>query len=285
MASKRDYYEILGVKKDATKAQIKAAYRKAALTHHPDKNKAPDAEAKFKEINEAYAILSDEQKRRTYDQFGHEAANANGGGNPFAGGNPFGGAGGGPFTWQYSSSGGNPFGGGAGEGFEDIFEQFFGGGFGGGPRRPQYSLRISFMDAALGAEKAVEIEGKKRTVKIPAGADTGTKLRFDDFDITFEVEPHAEFRREGYDLFIDQKITFVMAALGGEVSVKTLEKAVKLKIRPGTQSHTLVRLRGEGISEIRGRGRGDLYVRLIVAVPEKLSGTQKRLLKELRDLE
>jgi len=282
MATKRDYYEILGVKKEASKAEIKSAYRKMALKFHPDKNKAKDAEEKFKEINEAYQVLSDDSKKSQYDQFGHAAfSGAGGGGNPFAGGQQQG-----PFTWSYNSSGQNPFGGNQdfGDAF-DIFEQFFGGGFSQAQRRQRYSMRISFMEAAKGVEKEVEIEGKKHKIKVPAGANDGTRLRFSDFDVSFDVAPHKEFKRDGYDVFIDKKISFMTAALGGEIKVKTLEEPLKMKVRAGTQSHTLVRLRGEGIQRLRGRGKGDLYVRLIVEVPEKLSSKQKNLLKKLQELE
>lgn len=284
MASKRDYYEILSVDKKATKAQIKSAYRKMALKYHPDKNKAKDAEEKFKEINEAYQVLSDDKKRQSYDQFGHAAFNAGAGG---MGGNPFSGARqSGPFTWSYqSSSGGNPF---ANMDFGDpfdIFETFFGGGFGRAAKRPRYSLRIDFMEAIRGVTKEVTINGKKKKIKVPAGVSDGTRIRFDDFDISFDVKPHPRFKRDGYDIFVDEKIAFTMAALGGKIDVETLDGNLKMKIRPGTQSHTLIRLRGEGITRLRGRGKGDLYVRLIVEIPERLSRKQKRLLNELRKAE
>jgi molecular chaperone DnaJ len=281
MATKRDYYEILGVKKEATKAEIKSSYRKMALKFHPDKNKAKDAEEKFKEINEAYQVLSDSTKKGQYDQFGHAAfSGAGGGGNPFAGGQQQG-----PFSWSYNSSGQNPFGGGQdfGDAF-DIFEQFFGGAS-RAQRRTRYSMRISFMEAAKGAEKEVDIEGKKHTIKVPEGANDGTRLRFTEFDVSFDVAPHKEFKRDGYDVFIDKKISYVTATLGSKVEVKTLNEPLKMKVRAGTQSHTLVRLRGEGIKHLRGRGHGDLYVRLIVEIPQKVSKKQKDLLKKLQELE
>lgn len=283
MVTQRDYYEILGLQKGATAAEIKSAYRKMALKYHPDRNKEKDAEEKFKEINEAYQVLSDEKKRQAYDQFGHAAFDpASGmGGNPFAGGFRQG-----PFTWSYQTSSGNPF---EGMDFNDpfeIFESFFGGGFAGNVRRrPRYSLTISFMDAVNGVEKEVEIEGKKRTIKIPAGADDGTRLRFDEFELSLNVRPDEYFKREGNDLYVDQRIPFSTAALGGEVNVRTLDGTLKLKVRPGTQSHTLIRLRNEGVKRIQGSGRGDLYVRLIVTVPEKLSREQKKLVEQLRDTE
>jgi molecular chaperone DnaJ len=281
MPTKRDYYEILGVDKAATAADIKSAYRKMALKFHPDKNKAADAEEKFKEINEAYQILSDAKKKEMYDQFGHAAFDqASGmGGNPFTGGFQQG-----PFTWTYSNSGSNPFeGGDFGDPF-DIFESFFGGGFGQAARRPRYSLTIEFMEAVKGTEKKVTIDGKERVIKVPPGANDGTRIRFDEFDITIDVKPDRRFKRDGYDLFVDENISFATAALGGTVEVPTIEGSLKLKVRPGTPSHTLVRLRGEGVSHLQGRGKGDLYVRLIVNVPEKLSKEEKRLLEELQKL-
>ncbi|NCN87409.1 MAG: molecular chaperone DnaJ, partial [Candidatus Pacebacteria bacterium] len=167
----------------------------------------------------------------------------------------------------------------------DIFEQFFGGAYSQGPRRPRYSMRISFMEAAKGVEKEVEIEGKKHKIKVPAGANDGTRMRFTDFDVSFDVAPHKEFKRDGYDVFIDKKISYMTAALGDKVEVQTLKEPLKMKVRAGTQSHTLVRLRGEGIKHLRSNAHGDLYVRLIVDVPENLSKKQKTLLKKLQELE
>ncbi|MBU0974388.1 DnaJ domain-containing protein [Patescibacteria group bacterium] len=285
MPTKRDYYDILGVKKDATKADIKSAYRKAALKWHPDKN--PDnkveAETKFKEINEAYQVVSDEKKRKTYDQFGHAAFDPSSGmgGNPFAGGNPFGGGG---QTYTYSS-GQNPFqNADFGDPF-DIFEQFFGGGFGRAQqRRQRYSLSIEFIEAIKGVTKEVNIEGKKHKIKVPSGANDGTRLRFSDFDISINVRTHPVFKREGYDLFIDQKIPVSTALLGADVDVKTVNQTLKLKVRPGTQSHTMVRLRGEGVPHIQGRGKGDLYVRFIVDIPERINRAQRKEVEKLKGL-
>ncbi len=289
MPTKRDYYEVLGLKKGATAAEIKSAYRKMALQYHPDRNKEKDAEEKFKEINEAYQVLSDDQKRQTYDQFGHAAFDPAAGG---AAGNPF--AGGfrtGPFSWSYqtsSSAGGNPF---EGMDFNDpfeIFESFFGGGggfAGGGKRRPRYSLAIEFRDAVKGAEKTVEIDGKKRVIKIPAGADDGTRIRFDDFDITLSVRSDPHFKRDGIDLYIDQEVKLTTALLGGTVDVPTIDGKLKMKVNAGTQSHSLIRLRGEGVQQLQGKGKGDLYVRLIVKIPEKLNREQKKLMEEFQKLE
>jgi len=287
MSAKRDYYEVLGVSKTASAAEIKSAYRKLALKNHPDRNKEAGAEAKFKEINEAYQVLSDPKKKQTYDQFGHAAfdpsSGMGGGQGPFGG---FGGGQAGGFNWSSYSSGGQS---GAefdfGDPFE-IFEQFFGGGFGSGGtrrRRPHYSLQIDFMEAVNGVTKDVEIEGKRQKIKVPAGANNGTRIRFADFDVSIDVGTHQRFKRDGYDVFIDEKISFSTAALGGQIEVETLQGKIKLKVRPGTPSHSLVRLRDEGIKHLQGRGKGDLYVRLIVDVPEKLSREQKRAIEELSE--
>jgi molecular chaperone DnaJ len=284
MATKRDYYEILGVAKSATDAEIKSAYRKMALKWHPDKNpdSKQEAEQKFKEINEAYQVLSNKEKRQTYDQFGHAAFDpASGmGANPFSGGFRQG-----PFTYTYSTGGANPFQDvDFGDPFE-IFESFFGGGFARqAQRRPRYSLSIDFLEAVKGVTKEVEVNGKKQKIKVPAGANDGTRIRFDEFDITIDVKPHPKYKRDGYDLFINHDIPFSLAALGGVTKVETVDKTLSLKVRPGTASHTLVRLRGEGVSHIRGSGKGDLYVRLIVNVPENLSSDQRRVVEELRGL-
>ncbi|OGG11618.1 hypothetical protein A2Z00_00965 [Candidatus Gottesmanbacteria bacterium RBG_13_45_10] len=301
MASKRDFYEVLGVPKTATVADIKRAYRKLALEWHPDRNKSSNAHEKFKEINEAYEVLSDAKKRETYDQFGHAAFEhgAGGfGGQPGQG--PFGGAGGfrqGPFTYYYQSSGGgNPFGGGA-EGFDfsdpfDIFEQFFGGGFGRsvGRQRPReaYQITIDFMDAVHGASREIHLPrgeagggSVRKTIKIPAGVDTGSRIRFDDFDIVIEVRPDRKYKREGDDLVVEQEITYTQAALGAVVDVPTVDGPVKIRIQPGTQPGTLIRLHGKGVPHVRGGGRGDEYVKITLSIPTHLNHRQKELLEEL----
>ncbi len=285
MPTKRDYYEILGVSKGATEQELKSAYRKMALKWHPDKNpkNKEEAEKTFKEINEAYQVLSDKEKRQTYDQFGHAAFDpASGmGGGPFSGGF---GTGQGPFTYTYSSGGGNPFGNSDfGDPFE-IFEQFFGGGFARAQQRPRYSLSIEFMEAVTGTTKEVNIDGKKHSIKVPAGANDGTRIRFDQFDVSINVRTHPRFKRDGYDVFVDHAIPFSLATLGGTTKVETLREQLSLKIRPGTQTHTLVRLREEGIPHIRGGGNGDLYVRLMVAVPEKLNRQQRKELERLQEV-
>jgi DnaJ-class molecular chaperone len=285
MATKRDYYDVLGVTKNATAAELRSAYRKLALEWHPDRSKSPDAESKFKEINEAYQVLSNPKKKQAYDQFGHTAFDPSMGGGT---GSPFGGfSQQGPYTYYYSTGGGNPFGdlGGFSDPFE-IFEQFFGGGnpFGRSTqRKPHYSIKIPFMTAIKGGTETVKIDGKTHSIKVPAGADTGTHLRFTDFDVTFEIEPHSQFRRDGDDVYIDHPIPFTLAILGGETSITTLDGELKLKIRPGTQPGTMIRLSGKGITRLRSfhkDDRGDFYIRLKVNLPEHLSRRQRELLEE-----
>ncbi|MBI3290340.1 DnaJ domain-containing protein [Candidatus Microgenomates bacterium] len=292
MATKRDYYDILGVGKSASADELKKAYRKQALQWHPDRNKTPEAEAKFKEVNEAYEVLSDSQKKAAYDQYGHAAFAPGGGFGAQGDAGPFGGFGQGgtrtgrygPFTYTYTTSGGaqgNPFGGFA-DPFE-IFEQFFGGGnpFGRQQAKPHYHLEVSFMDAVRGAEKEVVIDGKKKTIKIPAGADDGTHIAFSEFDITIGVAADPKFRRDGADIFVDARIPLSMAFLGGEIKAPTIDGEVKLRIRSGTQPGTLIRLREQGVPKLHGRGRGDEYVRVMINVPEKLTNHQKDLIEKL----
>ena len=280
MTTKRDYYDILGVTKSANQAEIKQAYRKQALQFHPDRNKSSDAESKFKEINEAYEILGNSQKRQTYDQFGHQAFDPSSG---FGGGPQTGRQG--PFTYSYTSQGGNPFNFGGGDFSDpfDIFESFFGGGnpFGQARQKPHYSLRLSFMEAVRGTKKTIIHQGKSYDVKIPAGADTGTRIRFADFDVSMEIQAHDRFKRDGYDVFIDQPIKVTTATLGGEEVVPSLDEPIKIKVRAGTQSHNMVRLKGQGVPHLQGSGRGDLYIRLIVAVPSSLSREERKLFQKI----
>ena len=282
-----DFYQILGVSKSASDTEIKAAYRKKALEWHPDRNKSAQASEKFKEINEAYEVLSNPQKRQSYDQFGPSAfAQGAGpaGGGPFGGG--FGGQGQGPFTYTYSTGGG---GGNTFEGFSDpfeIFEQFFGSGFStGGPRRARrqaYQLRITFQEAVHGAEKEVEIAGKPMKIKIPAGVDDGTRVRFGDFDIILSVTKDKVFAREGQNVFVSVEIDFPSAVLGTTVEVPTVDGNVTIKIPPGTQPDALIRLQGRGVKSPHGNRAGDQYVRIKITVPSRVSGEQKRLLEELQ---
>jgi len=292
MAVKTDYYDILGVSKSASADEIKKAYRKQALEWHPDRHKDDKeaAEKRFKEINEAYQILSDPQKKSAYDQFGH-AAFTPGGGNPA--GNPFAGFGGqtGPFTYTYTTGGdgqGNPFGNfDFGDPF-DIFEQFFGGGnpFGQAARRqqiPRYSTQIDFMEAAKGVSKEVNIGGKRRRIKIPAGIYEGARINFGDFTLSVNIKPDKLFERQDDDIYVSVAIPFSLSVLGGEIKVPTIDGDIKLRIRSGTPGGTMMRLRERGVPHLHGRGKGDEYVRINVSIPEKLNHEQKRIIEEMKD--
>ena len=286
MATKRDYYDILGVSKGASGDEIKKAYRKLALEWHPDRNKAAHANEKFKEINEAYAVLSDPKKKETYDQFGAAAFQ------PGMGGGSPGGYQQGPFTYTYSTGG--PPAGGFGADFIDpfeIFEQFFGGGFSprqARARREVYEITIDFVDAVRGVTKEVHVPAGRagdgsvrKTIKIPAGVDTGSRIRFDDFDIQVDVRSSKEYKREGDDLIVDKEITYTQAALGAVVEVPTIDGTLSIRVQPGTQPGTLIRLRGKGVPHVRGSGRGDQYVRIKLTIPTHLSRRQRELLEQL----
>ncbi len=281
MAGSDDYYQLLGVSKTANEAELKAAYRKAALQWHPDRNKDPRAAEKFKEINQAYEVLGNPEKRQAYDQYGASAF-ANGSSGPQQG----------PFSYSYRSYGGgggaqNPFEnvdfGGFSDPFE-IFEQFFGGGFSGGgrstrQRRQAYSLNISFMEAVRGVEKTIQVNGKSMTIKIPAGVDDGSRVRFGDFDIVLSVHPDPTFQRNGADIYINANIDFPSAVLGTTVEIPTLTGQVSLKIPAGTQPDTIMRLRGHGIKLPQSNHQGDQYVRLKIKIPTKITREQKDLLE------
>lgn len=282
----KDFYEVLGVKKNATEAEMKSAYRKLALKWHPDKNKSSEATGKFKQINEAYEVLSDPKKRQIYDQVGPEgfkqrAAGPGGGAYTYQQG---------PFRYTYTSSGGdNPFEGVDFGGFSDpfdIFEQFFGfhNPFSGraAKQRSVYSTMIDFNDAVFGAEKQIKIDGKNKKIKIPAGVNDGSTIRFDDFDLVLQVRQHPHFRRQGQDIYLEKEIPLPLAVLGGVVEILTLEKPVKLKIRPGTQPGTIVRLQGKGIPYPHSSRRGDQYIVYKIKVPEKVSPKVRKIFEELK---
>src|SRR3990167_8172043 len=267
MATKRDYYEILGVSKSASSEEIKSAYRKLARKHHPDIDKSAGADVRFKELGEAYQVLCDPQKKGAYDQFGHAAFDRSAGagaGGLFGGGNPFGGG------WQqysWSTGGGNPnvqfdFG-----GFEDpfeLFEQIFGGGFGAQMRRrPTYQLNLTFDEAIKGVTKEVEIESRNSQgrltrqrikIKVPAGVDNRTKMRFGEMDIVFNVGRNPEFLREGADIFSEITINIPQLVLGDTFEVNTVQGKMKVKVPHGTQPGSLVKLKGKGAPILQGSG-------------------------------
>lgn len=340
----KDYYETLGVSKDASKEEIKKAYKKLAKKYHPDLNK--DSAEKFKEINEAYSVLSNDNKRTNYDRFGSADDQFSGFQGGYSGG----------FSGGFS---------------EDIFSDIFDSFFGGRRRRSsvkrgadlRYEIEIEFDEAVFGTKKEIklnklnkcdscngsgsengemqtcyqcngtgtvmrhfktpfgvvqqsticpECKGKGKNIKdkcpkckgsgrvketktinvtIPAGVDNGSNLRVTgegeagvnggpsgNLYITIFVKPHKFFERDGLNIHLDYPITFTQAALGDEVKVPTLKEDVKMKIPPGTQSHTLFRLREKGVPSLEGYGKGDQLVRVIIKTPKNLSSKQKKLL-------
>jgi len=314
--SGKDYYKILGVAKSASADEIKKAYRKLALKYHPDRNKGDkSAEAKFKEISEAYAVLSDAEKRKQYDTFG-----ADGFQNRFSQEDIFRGF---DFSSIFREFG---FGGGRSD---NIFSQIFGGGMGGGQGRARfhtgggpfqssfqgfqgqprglkgqdlvYELSLTLEDIANGAEKliAYDLGGtqEKVSVKIPAGIRSGKKLRLPDkgrpgiqggppgdLYIQIHVLDHPLFKREQDDLHIRQELTYSAAALGTEIEVPTIDgKRLKLKVPAGTQNSARFRMRGYGLPHMGGNGKGDQFVEIRVAVPRDLNSKQKDLIKKLAE--
>ena len=258
--TKKDYYEVLGVPKNASDDEIKKAYRKLAVKYHPDKNPGnKEAEEKFKEINEAHDVLSDKQKRERYDRFGHAGVGGSAG-NPFAGGNPFGNGGNFNYNGQAFSF---DFGGG---GFDDILSSIF--GFGGGARRArkgadyQTSVTLSFEEAIFGANKTVSTNsGEQIKVKIPAGIDDGMSIKLHgkggpapeggteagDLYIRIRVKPHKHLTREGAIILSEEHVDMVDAALGCEIEVETVDGKVTMKVPAGTQSGTPFKLSGHGV--------------------------------------
>lgn len=281
-----DYYAILGLSKNDSSSDIKAAYRRLALQWHPDRNKSAEAAEKFKTINQAYEVLSDHKKKDLYDQVGHEAFTRQGFGRPAGGQSQ--GYQSGPFTYTYSSSGGgSPFEnfdfGGFSDPFE-IFEQFFGVGGRRGTRqqRSAYQIAISFNEAVHGVTKDVQIEGKQKSIKIPAGVDDGMRIRFSDFDLLISVRSDPRFKRQGQDIYLEMPISITTAILGGVATVPSVNESIKVKVRPGTQSGTTIRLRGQGIVYPNSSRRGDQYVVFTVKIPDRVNARQKKLLEELQ---
>jgi curved DNA-binding protein len=300
MATK-DYYNILGVSKNASDEELKRAYRKLAMKYHPDKNpNKKEAEERFKEINEAYAVLSDKEKRRQYDTFGADGFRQRFTQEDIFRGfdfdeilsGLFGGKGKREFRFRGRS------------GFD--FGDIFGGQYGYQDmgRMPQkgedilYELTISLEEAASGGEKRISYRknGKVEdvSVKIPRGMPSGKKLRLagkgmegknggppGDLYLQIAIKEHPLFSREGDDLIVEKEIAFSEAVLGTTIEVPTLEGLKKVKVPPGTQSHTKMRLKGLGIPHFQKEGKGDEYVKLIVRVPKKVTEKGRGLIQEL----
>ena len=290
--AKRDYYEVLGVSKNASDDEIKKAYRKLAVKYHPDKNPGDkEAEAKFKEINEAHDVLSDKQKRARYDQFGH-AGVGGASGNPFSGGNPFGGG------FNYN---GQTFNFDFGGGLDDILGNLFGFGAAGN-RRPrkgadyQTAVTLTFEEAIFGTTKTVNVDGSDLKVKIPAGIDDGMSVRLrgkggpapeggterGDLYVRIRVKPHKSLTREGAIILSEEKIDMVDAALGCEIDVETVDGKITMKVPAGTQSGTPFKLSGHGVPFRADGDRGPHIVTVIVETPRNLSRKQKELLEEFK---
>jgi curved DNA-binding protein len=288
-----DYYAVLGLEKNAGADQVKKAYRKLALKYHPDKN--PDdkkAEERFKEISEAYAVLSDPEKKQQYDQYGDAAFHQR-----FSQEDIFRNADFGDIFREFG------FGGGGGD---DIFSQMFGGR--GTHHRPRprkgqdYLMRITipFRQAILGGERRIDLDrngqNEQLQVRIPVGVEPGQKLRISgkgaaspnggpngDLILEINITRDSRFRREGKNLFTTVKIPFTDACLGSTATVETLEESKRIKVKPGTQSGSKIRLKGFGVPARAGKANGDLYAVIDIEVPQELSEEQKDLIEKLRD--
>jgi molecular chaperone DnaJ len=295
----KDFYQILGVSKDASDAELKKTYRKLARKYHPDSNPGDAAaEAKFKEISEAYSVLSDAEQRAEYDQIrawgagGARFTAGGGGGQGFEdvfGGMFGGGRGGSHFSYQQSG----------GQGFEDIFNMF-GGGAPRGPqpgRDIQASTTLDFETAVRGDTVTLQAPNGPVKVKIPAGVSDGQKIKVrgkgepspnggpaGDIILTVSVRKHPVFERDGQNLRLKLPVTFSEAALGATVEVPTLEGApVKLKVQPGTPSGRVLRVKGRGVKS--SKGTGDLLAEVQVVVPSHLSDQAREALEAFRDVE
>ncbi len=266
----KDYYAILGVSRNATQEEIKRAYKRLARQYHPDVNKSPEAEEKFKEINEAYAVLSDPEKRRIYDQYGTTQAPPP----PPPGG------------WDFSEF--------EVEDFSDFFQSLFGAGlFGNRPRRGRdlrAELPLSLEEAYRGGRRTVQVGSRSVTVEIPPGVEDGAILRVPGLgsgnppgDLLLVVRhlPHPIFRLEGQNIHATLDVPAPIAVVGGTVRAPTLDGPVEVTIPPRTQAGRKLRLRGKGWP---GRGgRGDMYLEVRIAIPERLTPEEEALWKKLAE--
>jgi len=312
----KDYYNILGVSRDADEKTIKTAYRRLAREYHPDMNpNNPNAEERFKEINEAYEVLSDPEKRQRYDRFGKDWQQwGQNGGRPedfdwsqWAGGFP-GGQGGVHYRRVedlqdlFGGFGGSGGAGGREGTFSDFFDLLFGGmGRRAGAQTYQQPARayeqpveITLAEAYQGATRVLQLEGRRLEVRIPAGSDSGTRVRIPasatgigrDMHLVVTVQPDSRFERKGDDLYTEVPVDLYTALLGGEVAVRMPDNhSVMLRIPPETQNGRLLRLRGQGMPHLNEPAtRGDLYAKVAVQLPAHLSDEEKRLFQTLRDL-
>jgi curved DNA-binding protein len=320
--AKRDYYEVLGVKKTSAEEEIKKAYRKLAMKFHPDRNPGnKQAEERFKEINEAYAVLSDKGKRQQYDQFGPSGFSQR-----FSQEDIFRGFDISDLFKDLGFSTNDVFSrifGGGGRGakvrygnFDDLFgqrggqAQDFGDIFSGGAYQPHgptaekgqdihSELNLSFQEAAFGGEKKVRYSkgGKVEEVmvKIPPGIESGKKLRLTgkgmdgvggrppgDLYLKVNVAEHPIFKREGSDISLDREVKISEALLGTTLEVPTLDSSKNIKVPPGTQSNSRIRLKGFGLPRLQGGGKGDEYVRILIKYPKTLNEKQRKLAEELK---
>lgn len=293
--SKRDYYEVLGIQKGASDDEIKKAFRKLAVKYHPDKNPGDKAaEEKFKEINEAYSVLSDKTKRQRYDQFGHAGVGGagGGGGNPFAGGS---------FNFNGQSFDFGDFGGG---GLDDILGAMFGfgGGFRGARRGRDLrtSTTIDFEEAIFGTTKNVSVDGEQIKLKIPAGIHDGQMIRIGgkggqapveggqrgDLLVEVRVRAHKTLTREGNLILSEATISMVDAVLGTEIDIETVDGKITMKVPAGTQPGTNFKLSGHGAPLTAGSTeRGPHIVTINVEIPRKLNKKQKDLIQDFAKAE
>lgn len=314
MATKRDYYQVLGVKRDASPEELKKAYRKLAVKYHPDKNQGDKkSEELFKEASEAYEVLSDAQKRQQYDQFGHGFAAYSGAG----AGNPYAGAGYGGFEDQTFSG----FGSAGPESFQDIFGDIFGDTFGGRARGPRpgeapgprggtrtrgadlrYTITITFEEAATGCEKTISFvrqrggreETARLAITIPSGVKPGQRLKlrsegdappsgqqFGDLYVIVAIAEHTLFKRVENDVHLELPLNFSDAVNGVVAEIPTLTGKASLRIPAGTPSGQIFRLKGKGFPTVgqSGAAMGDMLVKVLIDVPRDLTDDQRELLK------